>query len=127
DIVDFKLLENLAITSRGQLTVTYSLVYPPDDWEGLEGRLNSGVISRWFRIIRGETLISSSPNIPLALQTHHMKTLSPKIQYYDNVTSESGLKEIESSTGRLVPNIRKLVQGKIVVCGPHAMVNTVEQ
>ncbi|KAF0554860.1 heme peroxidase [Gigaspora margarita] len=48
DIIDGILLEDLALTSRGQLTVTYCLSNPPEEWKGLIGILNLNLLSEWL-------------------------------------------------------------------------------
>ncbi|CAG8774227.1 17167_t:CDS:2, partial [Racocetra persica] len=54
DIIDGILLEDLALSSRGQLTVTYCLSDPPSDWVGFQGRIGPQVIQNWMNIVRGE-------------------------------------------------------------------------
>ncbi|CAG8723612.1 43632_t:CDS:2, partial [Gigaspora margarita] len=48
DIIDGILLEDLALTSRGQLTVTYCLSNPPEEWKGLIGILDLNLLSEWL-------------------------------------------------------------------------------
>ncbi|RIB20270.1 hypothetical protein C2G38_2179730 [Gigaspora rosea] len=48
DVIDGELLEDIALSSRGQFTVTYCLSEPPPDWGGLRGRINKQIIKEWM-------------------------------------------------------------------------------
>ncbi|CAG8467569.1 3966_t:CDS:2, partial [Dentiscutata heterogama] len=60
DIIDGILLEDLALTSRGQLTVTYCLSNPPEEWKGLSGIIDLNLLSEWLSKM-GCDLSSYSP------------------------------------------------------------------
>ncbi|CAG8623151.1 14316_t:CDS:2, partial [Dentiscutata erythropus] len=60
DIIDGILLEDLALTSRGQLTVTYCLSNPPEEWKGLSGIIDLNLLSEWLTKM-GCELTSYSP------------------------------------------------------------------
>ncbi|RIB17167.1 hypothetical protein C2G38_1453679 [Gigaspora rosea] len=55
DIIDGILLEDLALTSRGQFTVTYCLSNPPEEWKGLIGILDLNLLSEWLSKMGCET------------------------------------------------------------------------
>ncbi|CAG8757887.1 9826_t:CDS:10, partial [Gigaspora margarita] len=79
DVIDGILLEDLALSSRGQLTVTYCLSKPPSDWEGLRGRINKNMIQDWMNIMRGvilesnTQLMAKNKNYMNILQSHSVR------------------------------------------------------
>ncbi|CAG8553398.1 19835_t:CDS:10 [Cetraspora pellucida] len=89
DIIDGILLEDLALSSRGQFTVTYCLSDPPSDWVGFEGKISQQVIQNWMNIMRGENMSQpcSESNDYTHIQDHyilynsneHNKSPSPEI------------------------------------------------
>ncbi|CAG8460621.1 14501_t:CDS:10 [Racocetra persica] len=80
DVIDGILLEDLSLSSRGQLTVTYCLSEPPSDWEGLRGRINQKIIHDWINIMKGvllesnnAQLIAENNNYRSILQSHSVR------------------------------------------------------
>ncbi|CAG8704822.1 10474_t:CDS:10, partial [Dentiscutata erythropus] len=131
DVIDGELLEDIAISSRGQLTVTYCLSEPPSDWGGLQGKIDKQTIQEWMNLMRSVFLLtpskpqmkilashsirrkvnaqsqSSSPTLELQspyIQPHYEEALSPILQY----RSESTLPlSIESKTSIIQPDSQK--------------------
>ncbi|CAG8542427.1 14892_t:CDS:10, partial [Acaulospora morrowiae] len=59
DIIDAQLLEELAFSSRGMLTIKYCLSKPPSAWGGIHGRISDEVVREWMKSVRDES--SQSP------------------------------------------------------------------
>ncbi|CAG8437074.1 5507_t:CDS:10 [Scutellospora calospora] len=75
DVVDGILLEDLALSSRGQLTVTYCLSEPPSDWDGLQGRINKQIIQDWIDTMKGRYLLSPNKSQITAGDSNYMNIL----------------------------------------------------
>ncbi|CAG8500457.1 21044_t:CDS:2 [Cetraspora pellucida] len=60
DVIDGILLEDLVLSSQGQLTITYCLSEPPPDWDGLQGRIKKQIIQDWMNMTQG--IFLQSPN-----------------------------------------------------------------
>ncbi|CAG8548792.1 12902_t:CDS:10 [Cetraspora pellucida] len=81
DVIDGALLEDLALTSRGQLTVTHCLSEPPSDWDGLRGRITKKIIQDWINLMKGvllqspnnAQLIAENNNYMSILQSHSVR------------------------------------------------------
>ncbi|CAG8562770.1 15289_t:CDS:10, partial [Racocetra fulgida] len=126
DIIDGILLEDLALSSRGQLTVTYCLSDPPSDWVGFQGRIGPQVIQNWMNIVRGSDYThiqdhyipynsdehneSSSPEISSRLQSsREISQTLPVLPYgtadIQSSAIESKSRKINSSTERIPEKI----------------------
>ncbi|CAG8501919.1 7580_t:CDS:10, partial [Scutellospora calospora] len=146
DIIDGTLLEYLELSSKGQLTVTYCLSDPPSDWTGLQGKIDQQLLQDWMNIIRGVLLPTTQQNEVKSQITpddnNYASIRSNSIRYNVNEQNQSSSSEI--STSPLLSDIQhfttepkskqtnlskwsNLVQGKIIICGPYNMINTVEK
>ncbi|CAG8745629.1 6337_t:CDS:10, partial [Dentiscutata erythropus] len=67
DIIDGILLEDMALSSGGQLTITYCLTDPPPDWVGFQGRINLQILQSWMNISQG--IISTNQQTKIKSQT----------------------------------------------------------
>ncbi|CAG8809386.1 24537_t:CDS:1, partial [Gigaspora rosea] len=129
DVIEGELLENIALSSRGHITVTYCLSEPPPDWGGLRGRINKPIIQEWMNLMQNKFLLTpiksqsniihshsilhginiqsqsfsemSEPQSPF-IQSHYEKTLqiSPSLRSRSESTL-SLLIESKSSTTQL--------------------------
>ncbi|CAG8504353.1 4803_t:CDS:2, partial [Racocetra fulgida] len=73
DVIDGMFLEDLALSSRGQLTITYCLSEPPSDWEGLQGRINKQIIQDWMNMMQGVFLQFPSETQKNILHSHSIR------------------------------------------------------
>ncbi|CAG8819098.1 23971_t:CDS:2, partial [Racocetra persica] len=73
DVIDGMFLEDLALSSGGQLTITYCLSEPPSDWEGLQGRINKQIIQDWMNMMQGVFLQSPSETQKNILHSHSIR------------------------------------------------------
>ncbi|CAG8677896.1 14931_t:CDS:2, partial [Racocetra persica] len=74
DVIDGILLEDLALSSQGQLTVTFCLSEPPSDWEGLKGRINKRIIQDWMNMMmQGVSLQSPNETQTDILHSHSIR------------------------------------------------------
>src|SRR5688572_850317 len=79
DVIDGIELEGYAATSNGMLTVTYILTRPPEEWEGLRGKINIRVLSSWL--------------------AHHMRR-----EMFSNIGMTSPMSREFSSVNEFVPD-----------------------
>ncbi|CAG8834809.1 25698_t:CDS:1, partial [Gigaspora margarita] len=63
----------IALSSRGQLTVTYCLSEPPPDWGGLRGRINKQIIKEWMNLMQSTFLLTPSKSQMNILQSHSIR------------------------------------------------------
>ncbi|RIB11699.1 hypothetical protein C2G38_88528 [Gigaspora rosea] len=110
DVINGEYLEDIALSSRGQLTVTYCLSEPPPDWDGLQGDINKQIIQEWMKLER--TIPSSSES-----------KVSPTQPEQPSLDQELSTEKLRSLSGES----HDLLQGKIIVSGPSNMLFTVEQ
>ncbi|CAG8663406.1 14038_t:CDS:2, partial [Gigaspora rosea] len=73
DVIDGELLEDIALSSRGQLTVTYCLSDPPTDWGGLRGRINKQIIKDWMNLMQSTFLLTPNKSQMNVLQSHSIR------------------------------------------------------
>ncbi|RIB20264.1 hypothetical protein C2G38_2081224 [Gigaspora rosea] len=73
DVINGELLEDIALSSRGQLTVTYCLSEPPPDWGGLRGRINKQIIKEWMNLMQSTLLLTPSKSQMNVLQSHSIR------------------------------------------------------
>ncbi|CAG8477405.1 3801_t:CDS:10 [Gigaspora margarita] len=73
DVIDGELLEDIALSSRGQLTVTYCLSEPPPDWGGLRGRINKQIIKEWMNLMQSTFLLTPSKSQMDILQSQSIR------------------------------------------------------
>ncbi|CAG8745603.1 5557_t:CDS:2, partial [Dentiscutata heterogama] len=73
DVIDGELLEDIAISSRGQLTVTYCLSEPPSDWGGLQGRIDKQTIQEWMNLMQSVFLSTPSKSQMKILESHSIR------------------------------------------------------
>ncbi|CAG8621546.1 199_t:CDS:2, partial [Racocetra fulgida] len=73
DVIDGILLEDLALSSQGQLTVTFCLSEPPSDWEGLKGRINKRIIRDWMNLMQGLSLKTPNETQTNILHSHSIR------------------------------------------------------
>ncbi|CAG8559649.1 8208_t:CDS:2 [Cetraspora pellucida] len=139
DVIDGIFLEDLALSSQGQLTVTYCLSEPPSNWDGLQGRINKQMIQDWMNMMRGVFIRSPNKSQKSILHSHsirhdanehnwsHSPTLKPQSLYLEPKasTKESTLNiDLDLANSEKSDN---LIQGKIIVSGPSSMLAAVEQ
>ncbi|CAG8773034.1 19518_t:CDS:2, partial [Gigaspora margarita] len=110
DVIDGESLENIALSSQGQLTVTYCLSEPPPDWDGLRGRINKQIIQEWMKLER---------TLPSSIESKVPPT-QPEQPSIDPELSTGKLKSLSGES-------YDMLQGKIIVSGPSNMLFTVEQ
>ncbi|CAG8817501.1 19549_t:CDS:2, partial [Gigaspora rosea] len=68
------LLEDIALSSRGQLTVTYCLSEtPPSRLGGLRGRINKQIIKEWMNLMQSTFLLTPSKSQVNVLQSHSIR------------------------------------------------------
>ncbi|CAG8465360.1 9912_t:CDS:10 [Acaulospora morrowiae] len=95
DIIDAQLLEELAFSSRGMLTVKYCLSKPPSAWGGFHGIIGDEILREWINSLRDESIQSpvqdrqGSPISDLTTETMRnvTRSLSPfptESSYYEN-------------------------------------------
>ncbi|CAG8552535.1 6492_t:CDS:10 [Gigaspora margarita] len=63
DVIDGILLEDLVVSSRGQLTVTYCLSDPPSDWIGFQGRIDLQLLQNWMNMEQDVVLTTQQTKI----------------------------------------------------------------
>ncbi|CAG8616434.1 4520_t:CDS:10, partial [Gigaspora margarita] len=73
DVIDGELLEDIALSSRGQLTVTYCLSEPPPDWGGLRGRINKQIIKEWMNLMQSTFLLTPNKSQMDILQSQSIR------------------------------------------------------
>ncbi|CAJ0839382.1 366_t:CDS:2 [Entrophospora sp. SA101] len=74
DIINGVELEEYRLSSRGMLSITYSLNKPPPEWTGKIGEINQEMISDWL----GELVVNDSKNKITADDTDIPDSLSPQ-------------------------------------------------
>ncbi|RIB16853.1 hypothetical protein C2G38_1480768 [Gigaspora rosea] len=95
DVIDGILLEELASSSRGQLTVTYCFSDPPSDWEGLRGRINKDMIQAWMNLMRGVILDSNTQL--MAENNNYLNILQSHSVRRDTNEQDKNLQKYEES------------------------------
>ncbi|RIB20259.1 hypothetical protein C2G38_2081217 [Gigaspora rosea] len=145
DVIDGELLEDIALSSRGQLTVTYCLSDPPPDWGGLRGRINKQIIKEWMNLMQSAFLLTPSKSQMDIFQSHSIRhdinmqsqssspTLVPQSPFMRPQSEETlkispNLQCISETTLPLSIESKEsydLLQGKIIVSGPSGMLSTV--
>ncbi|CAI2162866.1 6642_t:CDS:2, partial [Funneliformis geosporum] len=64
DVIDGIRLEEYSLSSRGMLTISYVLSNPPEEWSGLHGQINPGIIQRWLSEVKTTTPTTPTSPVP---------------------------------------------------------------
>ncbi|CAI2195995.1 7163_t:CDS:2, partial [Funneliformis geosporum] len=64
DVIDGIRLEEYSLSSRGMLTISYVLSNPPEEWSGLQGQINPGIIQRWLSEVKATTPTTPMSPVP---------------------------------------------------------------
>ncbi|CAG8540047.1 34291_t:CDS:10 [Gigaspora margarita] len=102
DVIDGELLEDIALSSRGQLTVTYCLSEPPPGWGGLRGRIDKQKIQEWMNLMKSTFLLTPSKSQMNILQSHSIRSI--------NMQSQSSSPTLEPQSPFMQPYYEETLQ-----------------
>ncbi|CAG8491021.1 13221_t:CDS:10, partial [Gigaspora margarita] len=103
DVIEGELLEDIALSSREQLTVTYCLSEPPPDWGGLRGRINKPIIQAWMNLMQNIFLLTPIKSQSNILQSHY-------IRHNINIQSQSFSEMPDPQSPFMQPHYEKTLQ-----------------
>ncbi|KAF0535888.1 heme peroxidase [Gigaspora margarita] len=102
DVIDGELLEDIALSSRGQLTVTYCLSEPPPGWGGLRGRIDKQKIQEWMNLMKSTFLLTPNKSQMNILQSHSIRSI--------NMQSQSSSPTLEPQSPFMQPYYEETLQ-----------------